>query len=81
MKSRRDRAHLRGGSWRNSGDAWTRVEAGSFGGVSDVEAGLLGWSAEAGMRGRGGCTVAQGLCAAMAWRSVDAGVRRRLRGG
>jgi len=80
-QSRRNRAHLRGGSWRNPGDAWTRVEAGSFGGVSDVEAGLLGWSVEAGMCGRGGCTVAQGLCAAMAWRSVDAGVRRRLRGG
>ena len=57
----------------DSGDARTGVWAGGFGGVPDVEAGLLGWLAGAGRLWRGWSAAAQ--------RSLCGGARRRRRLG
>ena len=61
--------------------ARTRVGEGGLGELPGLEADLWRWFAGAGTRQGGGSMAAQRLCAAMAWWSVDAGVRRQLRDG
>ena len=46
-----------------------------------AQAELRRWPLVAVVQQSGGGTMAQRLCAAMAWWSVDAGVRRQLRDG